>query len=188
MDIIGEKTEHLFEKTLDSTPIFEGRVVKLHRDTVLLENGEKTAREVIEHNGGVCILPLTENNEILFVRQFRYPFKSVLLEIPAGKREKGEEPLTCGIRELREEVGAEAEKITYLGKLYPTVAYDTEVIYMYMAQELSFSSRHLDEDEFVDVVKIPFEKAVEMVVNDEIPDSKTQLAILKAALMLKSRT
>lgn len=187
MDIMDEKAEHLFEKTLDTTPIFNGRVVKLHRDTVLLENGEKATREVIEHSGGVCVLPLTENNEILFVKQFRYPFKSVLLEIPAGKREKGEEPLTCGIRELKEEVGAEAEKITYLGKLYPTVAYDTEVIYMYMAQGLSFSSQHLDADEFVDVVKIPFDRAVEMVMNDEIPDSKTQLAIMKAAAMLEKQ-
>ncbi len=182
---MDEKTEHLFEKTLDTTPIFDGRVVKLRRDTVLLENGEKASREVIEHSGGVCVLPLTDNNEILFVKQFRYPFKSVLLEVPAGKREKGEEPLTCGIRELKEEVGAEAEKITYLGKLYPTVAYDTEVIYMYLAEGLSFSSQHLDEDEFVDVVKIPFEKAVEMVMNDEIPDSKTQLAILKANTNLR---
>lgn len=179
-----EKTEHLFEKTLDTTQIFDGRVVKLFRDTVLLENGEKALREVIEHSGGVCVLPLTDNNEILFVRQFRYPFKSVLLEIPAGKREKGEEPLECGVRELKEEVGAEADKITYLGKLYPTVAYDTEVIYMYLAEGLRFSSQHLDADEFVDVVKIPFDKAVEMVMNDEIPDSKTQLAILKAKILL----
>lgn len=181
---ITEKTEHLSEKTLDTMQIFEGRVVKLRRDTVLLENGEKATREVIEHSGGVCVLPLTDDGEILFVKQFRYPFKSVLLEIPAGKREKGEEPLTCGIRELKEEVGATAEKITCLGKLYPTVAYDTEVIYMYLAEGLSFSSRHLDADEFVDVVKIPFERAVEMVMNDEIPDSKTQLAILKAKILL----
>lgn len=181
---MDEKTEHLFEKTLDTTQIFDGKVVRLRRDTVLLENGEKALREVIEHSGGVCVLPLNENGEILFVKQFRYPFKSVLLEIPAGKREKGEEPLECGIRELKEEVGAQADKITYLGKLYPTVAYDTEVIYMYLAEGLSFSSQHLDADEFVDVVKIPFDKAVEMVMNDEIPDSKTQLAILKAKILL----
>lgn len=140
---MDEKIEHLFEKTLDTTPIFEGRVVRLHRDTVLLENGEKAMREVIEHSGGVCVLPLTENNEILFVRQFRYPFKSVLLEIPAGKREKGEEPLACGIRELKEEVGATAEKITCLGKLYPTVAYDTDVIYMYLQMVSLFKPSHL---------------------------------------------
>lgn len=179
--------EHLYEKTLDTTEIYNGRVVRLHRDTVLLENGETSTREVIEHSGGVCILPLTDDNEILFVKQFRYPFKTVLMEIPAGKREKGENPLDCGVRELKEEVGASAQKITYLGKLYPTVAYDTEVIYMYMAQDLSFSEQHLDKDEFVDVVKLPFDKAVEMVLNDEIPDSKTQLAILRARAALKKQ-
>lgn len=179
--------EHLFEKTLDTTPIFDGKVVKLYKDTVLLENGETAFREVIEHSGGVCILPLTDKDEIFFVKQFRYPFKAVLMEIPAGKREKGEDPLTCGIRELKEEIGATAKKITSLGKLYPTVAYDTEVIYMYLAEELSFSEQHLDADEFVDVVKIPFDEAVRMVMNDEIPDSKSQIAILKTWMLRKNR-
>lgn len=173
-------SEHLFEETLSSTQLYDGKVVKLYRDTVRLENSETAFREVIEHSGGVCVLPITDNDEIFFVKQFRYPFRAVLMEIPAGKREKGEDPLSCGIRELKEEIGATAGKITSLGKLYPTVAYDTEVIYMYMAQELSFAEQHLDADEFVDVVKIPFEEAVRMVMNDEIPDSKTQIAILKA--------
>lgn len=177
--------KHLYEKTLDTTPIFDGKVVKLFKDTVLLENGETAFREYLEHSGGVCVLPITDNDEIFFVKQFRYPFKTVLMEIPAGKREKGEDPLTCGIRELKEEIGATAGKITPLGKLYPTVAYDTEVIYMYMAEDLKFSEQHLDADEFVDVVKIPFAEAIKMVMNDEIPDSKTQIAILKAWIMKK---
>lgn len=176
--------EHLHEETLSSDVIFEGKILRLKKDTVMLENGEHAFREVVEHSGGVCILPVTDDGEIIFVRQFRYPFKEILTEIPAGKREKGEEPLTCGIRELKEEVGAVADKITYLGKLYPTVAYDTEVIYMYLAEGLHFSDQHLDEDEFVDIVKIPFDKAVEMVMRDEIPDSKTQIAILKAKALL----
>ncbi len=176
--------EHLHEETLSSDVIFEGKILRLKKDTVMLENGEHAFREVVEHSGGVCILPVTDDGEIIFVRQFRYPFKEILTEIPAGKREKDEEPLTCGIRELKEEVGAVADKITYLGKLYPTVAYDTEVIYMYLAEGLHFSDQHLDEDEFVDIVKIPFDKAVEMVMRDEIPDSKTQIAILKAKALL----
>lgn len=176
--------EHLHEETLSSDVIFEGKILRLKKDTVMLENGEHAFREVVEHSGGVCILPVTDDGEIIFVRQFRYPFKEILTEIPAGKREKDEEPLTCGIRELKEEVGAVADKITYLGKLYPTVAYDTEVIYMYLAEGLHFSDQHLDEDEFVDIVKIPFDKAVEMVMRDEIPDSKTQIAILKAKVLL----
>lgn len=176
--------EHLQEKTLESEEIYDGRILKLKRDKVQLENGEDAIREYVVHSGGVCILPINDRGEILFVRQFRYPFHTVLLEIPAGKREAGEEPLACGVRELKEEIGARAEKITYLGKLYPTVAYDTEVIYMYMAQGLDMSEQHLDADEFVDIVPIPFDEAVSMVMRDEIPDSKTQIAILKAKALL----
>ncbi len=179
---------HLFEKTIDSEELYDGRILRLKRDKVLLENGEEATREYVEHSGGVCVLPINDKNEVMLVRQFRYPFKQVLLEAPAGKRERGEEPLECGVRELREEIGAAAENIRYLGKLYPTVAYDTEVIYMYLATGLSFSEQHLDADEFVDIQPVPFDLAVEMVLNDEIPDSKTQLAILKAKYILDNET
>lgn len=172
--------DHLFEKKLSSELIYDGKILRLTRDTALLENGETAFREVIHHSGGVCVLPLDDDGNVLFVKQFRYPFASVLLEIPAGKREPGEDPLQCGIRELSEEVGAIASEIIPLGKLYPTVAYNTEVIYMYLARGLSFHDQHLDADEFVDVIRIPLKEAYEMVMRDEIPDSKTQIAILKA--------
>lgn len=179
--------KHLFETKIDSTEIYNGKILNVTRDTVRLENGETAYREVIHHSGGVCVLPLDDNGDVLFVKQFRYPFADVLLEIPAGKREIGEDPLECGIRELSEEVGATADEIIPLGKLYPTVAYDTEVIYMYLARGLHFGKQHLDEDEFVDVVRIPFDEAYKMVMRDEIPDSKTQLAILKAWAMVKGK-
>lgn len=172
--------DHLFEKKLSSELIYDGKILRLTRDTALLENGETAFREVVHHSGGVCVLPLDDDGNVLFVKQFRYPFASVLLEIPAGKREPGEDPLQCGIRELSEEVGARASEIIPLGKLYPTVAYNTEVIYMYLARGLSFHDQHLDADEFVDVTRIPLKEAYEMVMRDEIPDSKTQIAILKA--------
>lgn len=172
--------DHLYEKKLTSELIYDGKILKLTRDTAMLENGETAYREVVHHSGGVCVLPLDDEKNVLFVKQFRYPFATVLLEIPAGKREPGEDPLECGIRELSEEVGATAEEIIPLGKLYPTVAYNTEIIYMYLARGLSFHNQHLDADEFVDVVKIPLKEAYEMVMRDEIPDSKTQIAILKA--------
>lgn len=179
---------HLFEETISTEQLFDGIVVKLWRDQVMLENGEKATREVIKHTGGVCVLPLSSDGCIYMVKQFRYPFRQVLLEIPAGKKEIGEEPLECGIRELGEEIGASAEKITPLGKLYPTVAYDTEIIWMYLAEELTFSGgQHLDPEEFVDVVKVPFDEAYRMVLADEIPDAKTQLAILKAKALLDER-
>lgn len=102
--------EHLQEKTLESEEIYDGRILKLKRDKVQLENGEDAIREYVVHSGGVCILPINDRGEILFVRQFRYPFHTVLLEIPAGKREVGEEPLACGVRELKEEIGARADR------------------------------------------------------------------------------
>lgn len=170
----------LKEKTVSVEEIFKGKVVDLTVDKVELENGEPATREVIHHNGGVCVVPIDENGDVYFVKQFRYPFKSVLLEVPAGKLEKGEDHRECGIRELKEEIGAEAKTVEYLGCLYPTVAYDTEIIHMYMAKGLKFGEQDLDEGEFIDVVKIPLEKAYQMVMNNEIPDSKTQLAILKA--------
>lgn len=175
---------HLYEKTLDSVVIHNGKIINVTKDTVELENGKKATREVVHHNGGVCVVPITENNEIILVKQFRYPFNDVLLEIPAGKIDVGEDHYDCGKRELLEETGAVASKFTYLGVMYPTTAYLTEKIHMYYAKGLTFSKQKLDEDEFLEVVKIPFDKAIEMIMNNEIPDAKTQVAILKTARLL----
>ena len=170
---------NLQEKTLESKTIFEGRIITLKNDTALLPNGSTAGREYIEHPGGVCVVPLTDNNEVLMVRQFRYPYKEVVLEIPAGKKDKGEEPLTTGKRELKEETGATAKKYIDLGKLYPSPGYCGEIIWMYGAKELEFGETNPDEDEFLEVEKIPLKKAVEMIINGEIKDAKTQAAILK---------
>ena len=175
---------HLEEKTLSSEQKFDGKVVKLFVDQVELENGEKTFREVIKHPGGVCILPLDGDNNVLMVRQFRYPSHKVLLEIPAGKMEYGEDHRECGLRELKEETGCTCDEFTYLGNLIPTPAYDTEVIYMYLARGLHSGEQKLDEDEFLEVEKIPLDKAVEMVMNNEIADAKTQIALLKTKQLL----
>lgn len=175
----------LKEKTLEVKEIFKGKVIELTHEKVELENGHQAMRELIHHNGGVCVVPVDDEGCVYMVKQFRYPFKDVLLEIPAGKLEKGEDHRECGIRELKEEIGAEAQSVNYLGCIYPTVAYDTEVIHMYLARGLSFGEQHLDEGEFIDVVKMPLEQAYEMVMNNEIPDAKTQTAILKAYLLLK---
>lgn len=175
---------NLVEKTEKQTYIYKGRIINLRCDDITLPDGNAAKREVVEHPGGVCVLPLTDNDEIIFVRQYRYPYSEILLEIPAGKRDsKEEDTLECGKRELREETGATAEKYTFLGELYPSPGYVGEVIYMYMAENLSFGETDPDEDEFVETVKIPFEKALEMVMNGEIKDAKTQTAVLKAAVM-----
>ena len=177
----------LEEKTIAQTYIHKGRVVAMRVDDILLPNGKKATREVIEHPGGVCVIPLTAENEIIFVRQFRYPFMKVLLEIPAGKLERGEDPFECGKRELLEEAGVTADTYTSLGVLYPTPGYGEEIIYMYFAENLTDAAQNLDEDEFLEIEKIPLDKAVEMVLANEIPDSKTQIASLKVAALLAKR-
>ena len=175
---------HLFEKTTGTERIYEGRVINLRRDTVELENGKSATREVVEHSGGVCVVPIMDDGTLLLVEQFRYPFGEVLLEVPAGKLNPGEDHFECGKRELLEETAAIPQEYTYMGELYPTTAYLTERIHMYLAKGLTFAEQNLDDDEFLDVVKIPFNEAVEMVMSNKIKDSKTQIAILKAKIML----
>lgn len=175
---------HLFEKTVSSDMIFDGKIITVKKDTAELENGEIVNRELVVHPGGVCVVPITDEGEILMVKQFRYPFQTVLTEVPAGKLEVGEDHREAGLRELREETGAVCEKFEYLGVCYPSVAYLTEKIHMYMATGLTFEKQDLDEDEFLDVIKIKIEDAVKMIMRGELPDAKTQCAVLKAALLL----
>ncbi len=169
------------EKTIGSTPLYYGKILNLRKDLVKLEDGSTTVREVIEHPGGVCILALDEDGKIFFVRQFRYPFGRVLLELPAGKLEPGEEPEACAVRELRVETGCSAGRLISLGKMIPTCAYDTEVIHLFYADGLIHGEQQLDESEFLTVEKLSFSQAMDMVLNGEIIDAKTQLALLKLA-------
>ena len=177
---------NLEEKQLSFDYKFKGRIINLRVDEALLPNGATATREVVEHNGGICVVPITENGEVLMVEQYRYPYGEGILEIPAGKRDGNEEPLEGGKRELREETGAVAENYTFLGELYPTPGYCGEVIYMYLATGLSFGETDPDDDEFLNVKKIPLEKAVDMIMKGEIKDAKTQTAILKVERMLKN--
>ncbi len=169
------------EKTLKSELIYDGRIISVHVDDVELPDGSKAKREVVEHSGGVCVAALTDNDELLFVRQFRYPYKRELLELPAGKLEKGENPLEAGMRELEEECGVVAEKVFSLGTVYPTVAYCSEIIHLYGATGLRRTEQHLDMGEFLSVERKPLDEAVRMVMNGEISDSKTVALVLKIA-------
>ncbi|MDD6021434.1 MAG: NUDIX domain-containing protein [Acutalibacteraceae bacterium] len=175
------------EKTLNEKVVFSGRIITVNSDEVLLPNGRTSKREVVYHHGGVCVVPLTENNELLMVRQFRYPYREVILELPAGKLERGEDPYDAGLRELDEEVGVTTGEMRSLGRFYPTPGYCSEIIHIYLAENLTATHQHLDEDEFLSVEKIPLEKALGMVMSGEITDGKTQTAILKTA-MLKGMT
>ncbi len=170
----------LTEKQLTKEYVFNGKIINVRRDTALLPNDTTAIREVVEHNGGVCVAALTDQNEVLFVKQFRYPYMQEIFEIPAGKRDSlDEDPLECGKRELKEETGATAKQLIFLGELYPTPGYCGEIIWMYAALGLDFGECNPDEDEFLEVEKIPLDKAVEMIINGEIKDAKTQTAILK---------
>lgn len=171
--------KHLYETTIDSTVLYDGKILRVEKDNVQLEDGTKTIREVVRHPGGVCVLALTDQNEVLLVRQFRYPHLAVTVEIPAGKLEYGENPEECGRRELLEECGCTADTFDYLGKLYPTPAYDSEVIRVYLAKGLHYNAQKLDAGEFLDVERMPFEEVLRHVMEDEYPDAKTQFAVLK---------
>ena len=171
---------NLREKQLKAEYIYKGKIINVRLDDAELPDGKTAKREIVEHPGGVCVAALTDQNEILMVRQFRYPYSEVILEIPAGKRNSpDEEPLLCGKRELKEETGAEAENFIFLGELYPTPGYCGEILYMYAATKLTFGDTNPDEDEFLEVLRIPLDKAVDMIMNNELKDAKTQVAILK---------
>lgn len=175
---------HLEEKTISSETIYEGVIFTVRKDSAELENGSVARRDIILHSGGVCVIPVTENNEIFMVRQYRYPFHEITCEIPAGKLNYGENHAECGKRELLEETGCTCSEYIYLGEMYPTPAYNSEITHMYLAKGLEYKKQNLDDDEFLDVIKIPLEKAVEMVMKNELKDGKTQLVILKAARIL----
>ena len=177
--MVKDMKDMLLEKRIDSEVKFKGKLMTVETDNVMLSNGKTAYREVIRKHGGVCILPLTDEGEVIFVNQFRYPYAEVVKEIPSGKMEKGEDPLECGLRELSEETGYTADKVISLGKFYPTPAIIDEVIYIYLATQLKTGEAHLDEGEFLTVEKIGLEKALQMVLDGEIVDGKTQTAILK---------
>jgi len=166
------------EKTIETKPIFEGKIIKLELQTVELCNKKVAEREIIRHRGGVAILPLTEDGHVILVRQFRKPYEEELLEVPAGKLEKGEEIELCAIRELKEETGHTAQKITYMHTMYPSPGYTDEKIYIYKAEGLLEGDLELDEDEFLNTEKYSLTEAAEMVRRGEIKDAKSAIAIL----------
>ena len=171
------------EQTLDSRLIFDGKVIRVTLDTVRLENGDTSMREVVHHHGGACIMPVTDQGEVYLVRQFRYALGEEMWELPAGKLEAGEDPFEAAKRELEEECGVTADEYIPLGCIYPTVGYDSEKIHIWIAHGLHATRQHLDEDEFLDVHKLPFDQVLQMVLDNTIRDSKTVAAVLRYALM-----
>lgn len=168
-----------YEQTEETQGIFSGKIISVHTDTVTLVDGTEAQREVVDHPGGVAVVGLTENNEVLMVRQFRYPYKEIIYEIPAGKLEKGEDIRQAGIREFHEECGAEAQNFEALGEIYPTPGYCSEIIHLFYATDLTFTQQELDDDEYLDVIKMPLGECVAKIMSGEIKDAKTIVGILK---------
>lgn len=176
--------KNLVEKQISRENIFKGKVLEVVCDTVELPNGKSATREMCLHLGAVAVIPLLDDGRVVMERQYRYPIGRVVLEIPAGKLDyKGEDPLEAAHRELREETGAIAGKMTYLGELIASPALISEKIQLYLAEDLKFGETELDEDEFLEVELIPLDELVNMVMRGEIADGKTQIAILKAHML-----
>ena len=169
----------LTEKLLQSHPIYNGRIIRVRRDEVLLPDGGHGLREVVDHPGGVGILALDDKGQVALVRQYRYALGQELWELPAGKLEPGEEPFEAAKRELAEECGLTADRFVDLQPFYPTVGYCSEVIYTWLATGLHPVPMHLDEGEFLTPEKVPFAEALAMVLDGRIRDGKTVAGLLK---------
>jgi len=176
-----EKDKDLIEKTLHSELIFDGHVIKVKHDDIELPNGNTAKREYLEHRGGAAILAVDEDGLTYLVRQFRYPYKEVIYEIPAGKLEIGEDPDETAIRELKEEAGLECLELVKYGTLYPSPGYTNENLHIYLAKSFKKAEMHLDYDEFLNVYKIPFKDVLKMVIQGEIKDAKTCFAVIRYA-------
>ena len=176
---------NLEEKCLQSELVYDCPVFKVYNDAVLLPNGKTAARNKITHNGGSAVLPITKDGDVILVEQYRYGISKITLEIPAGKLEKGEDPATCALRELQEEVACSTKELVPLGTIAVTPAYDSEIIYIYMAECDESGQQNLDEDEFLKLHRLPMQQALQMVLDGTITDAKTQIAILKAVALKK---
>nr|WP_066635522.1 NUDIX hydrolase [Desulfolucanica intricata] len=175
----------LIEKTIDSKVIYQGKILNLRLDTVTLPNGNTGAREIVEHSGAVAIVAITDDQKVVLVKQYRHPVGEVLLELPAGKLESGENPLQCARRELKEETGWEAAEWIELTTFYTSPGFSNEKMYLYLAKNLSYTGQKLDEDEFVQVILMTLDDAVQRVLSGEIHDSKSIAGILAAKIINK---
>ncbi len=175
----------LTERKLGREDKFAGRIVTVHVDTVELPGGRTATREVVDHPGGVAVLALDDDNNVLAVTQYRYPFGRMTLEIPAGKLDHpGEDPYAAGLRELEEETGAVPGRYESLGRILPSPGCYGEILHLYLARDLRMAAQHLDEDEFLNVERIPFAEMVRRCLSGEIEDAKTVAAVLKGKILL----
>ena len=173
--------EGLIEKKVSSRKVFSGKLLHVNVDEVLLPNNKKAVREYIIHPGAAVIIPVLENGDIVMLRQFRYPVNQVLYELPAGKIDSKEDPLECAKRELFEETGYTCKDMTFLSSFYPCIGYSDEEILIYLAKGLTLhEGNHSDDDEFLEVMSISLEKALEFIKQGKITDAKTIISLFWA--------
>ncbi len=175
----------LKEKTLASELVFNGCLLKIYRDEVELADGGASVREVVHHPGGAAVVALDGEGNVYLERQFRYPYHKVVTEIPAGKLEPGEDPAHAIRRELQEEIGATAGRWDSLGHIMPSVGYTDEMLYLFLARDLTFGERHLDQDEFLEPFKMPFAEALSQAASGQINDAKTLAALFRADRLMR---
>jgi len=177
----------LSEQTIESTEVFSGRIVKLRVDRVRLPNGAESTREIVVHCGAVTAVPLLDDHTVVMVRQYRQAAGEVLLEIPAGTLEHGEDPAVCARRELVEEIGYSPEMLTLMFRSYLAPGYSSEMLYTFLAEDLVRAGGNSDPDEFIEVVEVPLADAVMLIHSGEIKDAKTICGILMAQRIIDSR-
>ena len=177
----------LKETMVSTETVYEGIIVNVRRDKARLIDGRITNREVVEHPGGVCVFALDNEGKVILVRQYRYPMQEVVLELPAGKLEKGEDPSDSGLRELGEETGLVPQTYLPMGVSFSSPGIMEEKIYYFFATDLVQGPIHPDDGEFLEVVRVPYEELLEMARKGEIKDAKTLVAILKASMVLEER-
>ncbi len=174
----------LTENMIKREDKYHGLLMDIHVDTVELPNGKTALREVADHVDGVAVLPLDERSNVLTVTQYRYVFGKTLLEIPAGKLDAGEDPVTGALRELKEETGAVPDTFLPLGRILPAPGCYGETLHLFLAKGLHMEDQCLDPDEFLNVERIPFSEMVHRCMSGEIEDAKTVAAVLKAKVLL----
>ena len=174
----------LKESTISSKKVYDGSFLDVRKDIVNLPDGKTSTREWINHPGAACIIPLMPNGKLALIKQYRYPVKSIMIELPAGKIDAGENPETCALRELEEEIGFSAGKLTFVSKIYPAIGFANEEMSIFLAENLSKSEKNTDHDEFIELLPTTVEDAVRMVWDRKITDVKTIIGILWAERLL----
>lgn len=171
----------LLETLVSSEKLLEGNFLHVKRDTVRLPDGKHATREYVVHPGAVVVVPLLDDGQVVLERQYRYPVGQVMIELPAGKLDDGEDPLLCGLRELHEETGYTAGQWAYAGKMHLAIAYSTEIIHIYFARGLTAGARKLDEGEFLEVFTAPVQQLLDWCADGTITDAKTLVCAVHLA-------